>query len=355
MMTQRENYLRIKNFQNPEWIDCWMSISQDSWYLQKDEITTKILNQYPYLFRGQTFDTNLNAYNMPAPYSPGRYTDSWGCVWENIHSGVEGQVIFHPLGEDAAFDSYIPPSEDQNDFAPMDWEAIKREAETSRNRGEIVQGNGWRLFDRMYFLRGFEQLMMDIAEDNPCLPRLIDMIWEQKRKWLKKWLDIGMDEIGFHTDIGTQKALMISPAHFRKYLKPMFTDLFGMCRKAGSLVHLSSDGNILDIIGDLVECGVTSHDPQYRACTLEGIKNTYFGKPITIQLDLDRQLFGSATPEELDEHVKTAVETLYRPEGGLTVFAGIAGEVSIAQMDALCKALTKYCRPRTDIGGPVLI
>ena len=40
------------------------------------------------------------------------------------------------------------------------------------------------------------------------------------------WLELGVDLIGFHTDIGTQNSLMISPAHFRRYLKPLFKELF---------------------------------------------------------------------------------------------------------------------------------
>ena len=348
MLTHRENYLRVKTFQNPEWIECWMGIPLDSWYLRREEVVRNIVEKYPWLFRNQTFDPDMRADNMPPPYSPGRYTDSWGCVWENIYPGVEGQVAVHPLGEDSAFDTYKPPSSDREDFAPIDWEAKKRNAEQRRRQGKLVEGNGGRLFDRMYFLRGFEQLMIDFGEDSPLLPKLVEFVWEYERARVQKWMDIGVDEIGFHTDIGTQQSLMISPAQFRRYIKPMFADLFGLCRKHGALVHMSSDGNLLSIVDDLIECGVTSHDPQYRACTLEGIAKTYLGKPITIQLDLDRQLFAFATPEQLDEHVRTAVETLYRPEGGLVVFASVSG-ASLEQMDALASALTRYCRPRRDI------
>ncbi len=76
--------------------------------------------------------------------------------------------------------------------------------------------------------------------------------------------------ISFHTDIGTQESTMISPAAFRRHVKPMFRTLFQAVRDAGSLVYLSSDGNITGIVDDLVECGLQAHDPQLRATGLDG-------------------------------------------------------------------------------------
>ena len=78
-------------------------------------------------------------------------------------------------------------------------------------KGSLRLGYAERLFDRLYFLRGFENLMIDIATDDRRLPRLIDMLLEYEQKFVRKWLAIGVDAIAFHTDIGTQNGLMISP------------------------------------------------------------------------------------------------------------------------------------------------
>jgi hypothetical protein len=43
------------------------------------------------------------------------------------------------------------------------------------------------------------------------------------------------------------------------------------CRAAGAHALLSSDGYMLDIVDDLIECGVSCHDPQVSANGLEGI------------------------------------------------------------------------------------
>ena len=204
-------------------------------------------------------------------------------------------------------------------------------------------GSGERLFDRLYFLRGFENLMIDIATDHQNLPRLINMLLDYQLTLVQKWLDVGVDAIEFHTDIGTQNALMISPQQFRKYIKPMFKEIFSVCRKAGVHVLLSSDGNLLEIVDDLVECGVSRHDPQLRANTLQGIERTYKGK-MCINLDLDRQMFPFCRPGDIRRQIEEVIERLGSPRGGLMISGSIfGGDVPLENIDALCSSLVELC------------
>lgn len=213
----------------------------------------------------------------------------------------------------------------------------------AKQKGLLYVGNGERLFDRLYFLRGFENLMIDIATDDKRLPRLIDMLLDYELRLVRKWLDIGVDVIVFHTDIGTQNALMISPRRFRKYIKPMFKAIFSVCRDAGVHVLLSSDGRLLEIVDDLIECGVSSHDPQLRANTLERIEAVYKGK-MCIVLDLDRQMFPFCTPGDIRRQIEEVIASLGSPEGGLMIQGSIYGEdVPMENIDARCSALEELC------------
>ena len=168
-------------------------------------------------------------------------------------------------------------------------------------------------------------------------------IFLEEMKLVHMWLEIGVDIIAFHTDIGTQRGLMISPAKFRRIIKPMFKKIFTTCREAGVHVSLSSDGRLLEIVDDLVECGVSMHDPQFRANTLEGIARTYKGK-MCINLDLDRQMFPFCKPADIRQQVKEAVEALHAPEGGLMIFASISGaNVPLENIEAICQAFEAFC------------
>lgn len=339
----RRNYLKALEFQYPEWIPCAVSFSPATWKKHREKLED-IVVRHPLIF-GSYEKSSRDFDAMPPCYREGEYyTDNWRCVWYNIQEGLEGQVVRFPLADWKALDTYRPPDYlTKTEREERDWEKIKRDIEERRNKGLLTVGSGERLFDRLYFLRGFRNLMIDIVMDDPNLPRLIKMLEDYEMKLIGKWLEIGVDMIVFHTDIGTQHGLMISPAKFRKYIKPMFKFLFTTCRKAGTHVHLSSDGRLLDIVDDLIECGVSAHDPQLRANTLEGIIKAYKGK-MCIDLDLDRQMFAFCTPADIRQQVKEAVEKLSLPEGGLMMKAQISGgNVSLENIEAICHSMEEFC------------
>ena len=343
MISDRENYLRALEFRHPEWIPCSMHISPASWHRHREGLEQVCLG-HPLLFPGfqegaVDFDT------FPSVYRAGEYfRDNWGCLWYNQSSGLEGQVVEHPLADWEALETYQPPDFlTKSERGERDWDGVRAAAEDSRRRGQLVSGDGERLFDRLYFLRGFEALMVDFATEDPRLPRLIDMLWKYELGLVKQWLEIGVDIIGFHTDIGTQQSLMISPAQFRRYVKPMFKDLFTTCRQAGAHVSLSSDGHLLEIVDDLIECGVSVHDPQLRANTLEGIERCYKGK-LCIRLDLDRQMFPFCTPQDIRDQIQEALDRLYLPEGGLMLMAAVYDDnTPLANIEALAETLEELC------------
>jgi uroporphyrinogen decarboxylase len=343
-MTHRENWLRAIEFRGPEWIPCGVGFAPVTWKHYRDELD-KIMLDHPKLFPGFQAGHSCFYDEMPVVYREGqRFTDNWGCEWENIQEGLEGQVIGHPLADWSALDGYRPPDiETKVERGDMDWEQARKSIEAAREAGHLTGGNGERLFDRMYFLRGFENLMMDFATDDPHLPWLVDMLTQHELALVHKWLDIGVDFVGFHTDIGTQKALMISPAKFRRYIKPMFMTLFQTCRQAGSHVCLSSDGHLLEIVDDLIDCGVSMHDPQLRANTLEGIRRAYKGK-VCVTVDLDRQSFPFLTPAQIRDQIRETVDVMAEPEGGLMLSAGVWGaDVPLANIEAICAAMEEFC------------
>ena len=345
-MTHRENWLRAVEFRTPEWIPCSVGFAPIVWKIHREELE-KVLLDHPKLFPGFQAGNSNFFDEMPDNYRAGEhYRDNWDCLWHNMQEGLEGVVVESPLADWSALDTYQPPDLDvMMERGPIDWEATRTGLVAAREAGHLTGGNGERLFDRLYFLRGFENLMMDFATDDPHLPRLVAMLTDHELRLTQKYLDIGVDLMGYHTDIGTQTALMVSPAKFRKYIKPMFAAIFQACRKAGTHVSLSSDGHVLEIVDDLIECGVSVHDPQLRANTLEGIVKAYKGK-LCANVDLDRQSFAFVAPDEIREQVRRVVDEMAAPEGGLMVAGSVWDSITpLRNIDALCGAVQEFCCP----------
>ncbi|MDP6380282.1 MAG: uroporphyrinogen decarboxylase family protein, partial [Phycisphaerae bacterium] len=325
MISARENWLRAVEFRRPEWIPIAANFSPITWRTYGERLEEVVL-RHPILFPSY----KQGSVDFDAPFGPvyregEMFTDNWGCVWYNTIDGLEGQPVEHPLADWNNLASYrLPDPETCGERDPRDWDRISTGIAEQKRRGELTYGDGERLFDRLYFLRGWENLMLDFACDDPHLPQLIDMLTEYELKLVNKSLDIGVDVVGFHTDIGTHKALMISPRKFRRYIKPMFMKIFRACRRAGAHVVLSSDGRLVDIVEDLIECGVSVHDPQVRANTIDGTAAAYKGR-LCANVDLDRQMFPFCKPDDIRRQVEEVVEKVGSPEGGLMLLASVYG------------------------------
>ena len=341
-MNARENWLRTVEFRNPEWIPCRIAISPLTWKLYRQDLE-KIVLAHPRLFPDFTAGS-VNFDEMPVVYRGGEYfKDNWDCIWYNAQEGLEGQVVGHPLSDWGALTSYQPP--DSNFLAergPRDWYKIEQDIGAKKQADQLTSGDGERLFDRLYFLRGFSQLMLDFAEEPSELPEMIEMLETYEMGLVKRWLKLEVDVVTFHTDLATQRGTMISPAKFRKYIKPMYMHLFQACRKAGAHVLVSTDGRVLEIVDDFIECGVSLHDPQLRANTLDGIARAYKGR-LCAEVDLDRQGFPYMSPQEIRQQIRDVVQVMGDPQGGLMLLAAVYGDdVPLKNIEAICDGMEEF-------------
>ena len=338
-MTNEENYLRAIEFRHPEWIPISVALMPGTWARYREDLEDLVL-RHPIIF-GQQKKGGRNFDSFSTSYTEGTYTDAWGCEWVNIQSGLDGQVIGHPIKSWDEVKDYQPPEP----LAGHDWERIGQSLRNAREQGRLARGGGLPhgfMFQRLYYLVGFEKLMMAFAEDIPEVRLLIEKVFSHNMAVISKYLELGANFMHFGDDMGMQISLPISPEHFRKYLiKPCFSKLFGACKDAGAHVYLHSDGHILEIIGDLVEYGLTIINPQIRANTLDGLVRECKGK-VCVNLDLDRQLFPFCTPEDADEHIKEATVKLGSREGGLMLHAECEPDVPLENIEAICQSLEKY-------------
>ena len=341
MIGERENYLRCLEFRYPEWIPIQFALMTSVWLRYGPDLEALVL-RHPALFAGYKRGDYLAQLTGLFSTANEYFRDDWGCLWHNTQPGILGQVTEHPLADWAALASFRPPDPGEQ----IDWRRRRDQTAERRRQGLLTQG-GYDMtqggfFDRLQFLRGLENLLIDFATEPPELWRLIEMVLQYNREHTRRWLDMGVDQVCFHGDIGTQRGLLFSPATFRKYLKPAYQELFSLCRRAGAHVRYSSDGCLLPIVDDLIECGATLHDPQVRANPLPEIARAYKGKLCAL-VDIDQQMLPFCTPEEIRRQIKEVVETIGSPEGGLMIYAIPSADVPLANIEALCTAWEEFC------------
>lgn len=342
------NYLKTIYFDHPEWIPVNVSIMPATW-MRYREAVEEIVLAHPRLFPGYVKGSrDFDATGGNPLYEEGDHTDCWGVVWRNIARGLDSYVAVHPLADWSAFDTWTPPDPlRENSFERRDWALVARQLQEAKARGDIAIGGGLQhgfMWMRLFYLRGFENLMMDMAARDPRLDRLIRIVTDYNVAVIQQYLALGAEMISVGDDLGFQKALPISPAMWREYLKPSYEAMFGPCRDRDVPVYLHSDGHMLEIIPDLIETGIRVINPQIRANGLAGLQEWARGK-VAIHIDLDRQLFPFATPAQIADHIHEIVAGLVLPEGGLMVHAECEPDVPLANIEAICATLEEVCHP----------
>ena len=273
------------------------------------------------------------------------FTDPWACTWYTTDDGITGAVHEHPLADWGSLDEFTPPDPNETDGTyPIDWQQIRATVLEKRANSELVVGGlpHGHTFLRLQDMRGYEDLIYDMADGEPRLTRLIDLVEEFNTRYVTKWLALEPDMMSYPEDLGMQFGPMLSPASFRKYIKPVYQRLMGPAHERNCLVHMHSDGDIRTLVDDLIDGGVEVINLQDLVNGIDWIADKFAGK-VCIDLDIDRQRITAwGTPREIDELIREEVEKLGSQQGGLMMIYGLYPGVPLENVGALMDAMERY-------------
>lgn len=325
-MDYRENLIRAYRFQKPAWVPMatgvppllWKSPEYDPLELEELMLMHPIL--FPGYRKGSVTPDNVF---IPVDMVKGRsYTDGWGCVWETNYTGMVGAVKNHPLEDYARLVNFKSPDPDKhNGMYEIDLSKMKADGEAARRDGWIFACHlpHGHTFLRLQDLRGYTSLLMDMMDEKPELDKLIAIIERFNVALIDRFISLKPDMITIAEDLGMQASPMISPDLFRKYVKPVYMKMTMPVKNAGIIVHEHSDGYIMDLMDDLIECGGDVINMQDLVNGIDNLVSHVKGR-IAIDLDIDRQsITVNATPADIDAHVKECVVKLGSKQGGLSL------------------------------------
>jgi len=343
-LTDRENYLRTARFEGPEWIPSSIHVSAGSWYEFGEEMEEVVL-RHPETWPGYKKGDGPRTAEKPRSDEHERYQDSWGCTWERALDGLEGIVIDPPLADWSAMDGFSAPDpETHGARGPHDWKGALEGIRRAKSEGRLATGGleHGHLVMRLYYLRGFENFMMDLATGEPKLRELVAIVEGFSAEFVRRYVEAGVDVMSFPEDLGTQTASMISPGMFAEWVTPSYTRLMKPCRDAGVLVEMHSDGYIMEIMDELPGAGVDMINPQDLVNGIDALAAEVKGRAC-IRLDIDRQkILPFGEPADVRALVEEEVRKLGAPEGGLMMIAGIYPPTPPRNVDALASALEEF-------------
>ena len=310
-MTSRERVHRCLEFAKPD------RVPRDLWMLPaaRQEHGNAAIDDF--VKRWPSDFTQCNAGRKPAklkygdPYKPGQSRDEWGCVFENLMPGVHGEVK-NPLIDDwSKLSDLRPPVE----LLEVDTAAA---ADFCKSTDLFVFASGWaRPFERIQFLRGTENVFMDLAEDSPEFFEMLRIVHEFYLKQYELWARTPCDALVMMDDWGSQRSLLISPAQWRRVFKPLYAQYAQVAHDHGKKFFMHSDGHIFDIYEDLIEIGIDAINSQLFCMDIEQIGRRFKGR-ISFWGEIDRQhVIPYGTEQETRDAVKRVVDNLWSPDGGV--------------------------------------
>ncbi len=283
------------------------------------------------------------------------YRDEWGIT----HHMLKESSLYYSIYE-------VPlPKLDftEQEIEELPWpdmgarwrvDGLREQAQRFRDAGyAVVLKDAFAgIFEFAQRIIGMDKLLMLMALDEVRSGMLFDKMLELKLDyWRTALAEVGdlVDVVTYADDYGTQKSQLISPAMFRRQLKPLVRQIFDLQKELAPHARrfFHSDGNVRPLIPDFIEIGVEILNPlQTTAASMDAaaIKEQY-GRDLTFWgAGVDTQgILPRGTPQDVKDDVRRNIEIL-APGGGyvFNTVHNIQADVPPQNIVAMWEALQEY-------------
>lgn len=345
MLSGNENYRRAIEHETPEWVPVQLHCPFEGLYEQDNAKKARILELATRFPNDLLKVDPAFKFVQPMTNENGvwRWVDHWGTSWAD--DGHGGKTEACPL--EAGYhlmDSYpFPDSHDPDLFVAAEQALAQRD-------GRYVLASVWfTLFERLWMLRGFDNMLLDPLTDEDNFLRLRDIVLDYALGVTDEWVKRGVDGIFFSDDWGSQRGLLINPDDWRRFWRPAYKTLFHRVREGGAHVWMHLCGDIRAILPDLIELGLNVLNPvQPQAMPIQELARDFGGK-VCFNGGADVQgVLANGTPEEVRAHVIEVMELFAQPAGGyvLTTSHGIMPETPLDNIIALYETALEHAKGR---------
>lgn len=166
-------------------------------------------------------------------------------------------------------------------FLPEKSQHIEREVKAIQKKGYAAKATmACTIWEAAWYMRGMEQLMMDMVEEEETAVYHFDRITEIACLRAKTFAKAGVDVILTGDDIGMQSSIMMSVDMWKKWIKPRFKKVIEAAKSVNKDVVLEyhSCGFVEPFIPHLIEIGVDVLNPVQPECmSFEKLYKEYGG------------------------------------------------------------------------------
>ena len=237
------------------------------------------------------------------------------------------------------FEKYPFPSADEFDLSK--WDFFDKNLPTGM-KAVLLLG---KVYTTVWMYMGAEKFFNALEEDKELITALFDKVGSVQYETLLRVIEhpcvgavVNPDDIAHNT------GLLVHPKYLRQYVFPWYKKMADACRDKGVGFILHSDGNCMEMMDDIVECGFQGFHPiQPNAMDIVEVKKRW-GDKLCLQgnINLDSTLTLGA-PEDVRAEVYERIRTI-GPGGGYMVSSSnsVTDYVPIPNMKAMFDATFEF-------------
>ena len=269
------------------------------------------------------------------------YTDEWGVTYRKNGWPIMAQLDT-PIKSREDWERYkMPPVHTEGRL-----KILKDAIESNDSELAIVAGLLGPFTMMSWYLMDFETLSVSLFLD----PDLVHEITNAYVNWALEAGKLaaetgGVDAFHISDDWGGTGGLLISPDHFREFFIQPFHRLVAGLKSYGIPVIMHNDGNIKDILDDLVLTGINGYHPVEKAASmdLETVKQRYAGRVCPIGNVNNKTTMVTGSVQEVISETRECLR-IGMPGGGyiLSTDHSLHDDIPLANVKALIDTVMKY-------------
>ncbi len=358
-MTKRERFLAFANFEKVDRVPRRCSFVP----YMKEKILKYTNGQDPEVFfdmdglRGQAGLTPPPDFKKPdySRYYPDKVNGKDGFYIDGNGCGHQTTGFYH-------FSEYISPLRNATSFKELEefpivsnegWsdEAMKKVCQETKANGYASFIFVGHMYENAWQVRGYEQFLEDLMVRRDWAEYLLDKYCANNTRTAEAAAKAGYDCIAIGDDVANQNAMMFAPDLWREVMKPRWAKVIAAAKKINPKIHVwyHSDGNIWDILDDIIEIGITILNPVQPECMNPVEVRKRCGKHLAFDGCVGTQTtFPFGTPADMERTVRSFIEELEGEKGGLMLSPThvLEPEVPVENVVAFFEAVDEVSKER---------
>jgi len=348
-MTSRERVLTALRGGTPDRVPVWE-------YLFSPKLQREVMGYNTVLYDGKTQVEMAARMGLDVVWAPingfcgiediphelnETYKDEWGVTYKKNGWPIIAQIDT-PVKSREDWEKYKVPFID----TPGRLRILKDTIAANEKDLAITAGFLGPFTMMTWYLMDFETLSMSLFLDPDLVHEMNDAFVEWALGAARlAFATGGVDAFHISDDWGGTNGLLISPDHFREFFLKPFEKLVSGFKSFGVPVIMHNDGNLWEILDDLVNTGIDAYHPVEKAATMDlvTVKQKYKGRICPIGNVNNKTTMVTGTPEDV---IKETLECLKigAPGGGyiLSTDHSLHDDIPLENAMALIDTVHKF-------------